>query len=213
MRAPDEKRPRASATRLRYREMFEVVTRDPDFLVDMFLCAMADTGNPYYAWQALSVCLKHKKEIPDWLAAYLEQCIERMESDRARKAGDLREVLPWVLDFSKKSGPGNMLDPDHDPDAKPLIALKFAIKLEEGEGLSTALTSACEEVLGQERAEKIADKTLKSWLVKVFDLKKWPARATAAEWKLIAQEHYVAERALLEKRFRRIRKQSRETPF
>jgi hypothetical protein len=102
-----------------------------------------------------------------------------------------------------------MLDPDHDPDAKPLIALKFAIKLEEGERLSTALTSACEEVLGQERAEK----TLKSWLVKVFDLKKWPARATAAEWKLIAQEHYVAERALLEKRFRRIRKQSRETPF
>jgi hypothetical protein len=65
--------------------MFEVVTRDPDFLVDMFLHAMADTGNPYYAWQALSVCLKHKKEIPDWLAAYLEQCIERMEADRARR--------------------------------------------------------------------------------------------------------------------------------
>ena len=121
MRAPDEKRPRASATRLRYREMFEVVTRDPDFLVDMFLCAMADTGNPYYAWQALSVCLKHKKEIPDWLAAYLEQCIERMESDRARKAGDLREVLPWALDFSKRAGPGSKRRSNNPSEERPDI--------------------------------------------------------------------------------------------
>jgi hypothetical protein len=205
MRAPDEKRPRASATRLRHSEMFAVVTRDPDFLLDMFFQAIADTGNPYYAWQALSVCLKHKKEIPDWLAAYLEQCIERMASNRARKAGDLREVLPWVLGFSKKAGPGNMLDPDHDPEDKLLFAIKFAIKIELGEKLSTALTNACEEVLGQERAEKIAEKTLKSWLVKVFSLKKWPARATADDWKRIAREHYGAEFALIEERFRRIR--------
>jgi hypothetical protein len=138
MRASDEKRPRAAATRLCHSEMFEVVRRDPDFQLDVLVHSIADTGNPYYAWQALSVCLEHKKEFPDWLAAYLEQCIERMKSDRARKACDLREVLPWVLGFSKKAGPGNMLDPDRDPIVKPLFALKFAIKLEKEERLFTA---------------------------------------------------------------------------
>jgi hypothetical protein len=135
MRAPDGKGPNP------LHEMFEVVRHDPDFRVDMFLHALADTGNPYYAWQALGVCLKHKKEIgtkryelhvPEWLAAYLQQCIERMGSDRARKASDLREVLPWVFDFAKKAGPGNLLDPDHDPDDKLLFAIKFAIKIEQG---------------------------------------------------------------------------------
>lgn len=91
--------------------MFEVVRHDPDFRLDMFLCAFADTSNPYYAWQALGVCLMHKREIPDWLAAYPEQCVERMGSDLARQASDLARVLPWVFDFSKKSGPGNLLDP------------------------------------------------------------------------------------------------------
>jgi hypothetical protein len=203
MRAPDEKRPRAS----RYREMAEAVKRDPDFRIDMFLHALAASGNPYYAWQALGVCIEHKKEIPEWLAAYLAQCIERIGSDRARQTSDLREVLPWVFDFTKKkAGPGNLLDPDYDPDDKQLLAINFAINLEEGEKLSTALEKAAEEVLGQERAEKIADKTLKSWICKVFDLKEWPAGATADDWKRIAHEHYEANWALIEERFRRIRK-------
>jgi hypothetical protein len=208
MRAPDEKRRGASVSR--YCEMFEVVRHDPDFRLDMFLHAFADSGNPYYAFQALGVCLKHKKEIPEWLAAYLEQCIERMGSDRAQKASDLRENLRWVFDFSKKVGPGNLLDPDHDPDNKQLFALKFAIELEQGERLSAAMEHACEEVLGQERAEKIADKTLKNWLVKEFGLEKWPPRATADEWKRIAREHFGtsfdAMYRLIEERFRRIRK-------
>jgi hypothetical protein len=216
VRDPDEKRPRASANR--YGEMFEAVRRDPDFRLRMFLHALATSGNPYYAWQALGVCLEHKKEIPELLAGYLAQCIERMGSDRARQANDLREVLPWVFDFSKKAGPGNLLDPDRpDPDDKELFALKFATKIEQGEKLSTALMSACEEVLGQERAEKIAEKTLKSWLVKVFDLKKWPSRATADDWKRITRQHFVIgeakKEALIEEHFRRIRKQSRDTPF
>jgi hypothetical protein len=166
MRAPDERRPRASAAHLRHRDvrlrkMFEVVRRDPDFKLDMLLHSLemslcASAYNPYYMWQALDVCLKHKKEFPDWLAAYLAQCIERMQSDRAKKTTDLREVLPWVFDFSKKSGPGNLLNPDCDPDFgdKFSFALEFAIKIREGEKPSKALMSARDEVLDQERAEK-----------------------------------------------------------
>jgi hypothetical protein len=202
MRAPDGKGPNP------LHEMFEVARHDPDFRVDMFLHALADTGNPYYAWQALGVCLKHKKEIPEWLAAYLEQCIERMGSDRAKQTKDLSDVLPWVFGFVKeKPGPGNLLDPDRrDPDDKLMFALTFVIRIEQGEKVSTAMMSACEDVLGQERAEEIAEKTLKSWLVKVFELKDWPAHATADEWKRIAREHYGAVWALIEERFLRIRK-------
>lgn len=42
--------------------MFEIVRRDPDFALDMFVCALADSANPYYAWQALGVCLKHQAD-------------------------------------------------------------------------------------------------------------------------------------------------------
>jgi hypothetical protein len=68
------------------------------------------------------------------------------------------------------------------------------------------MMSAAEEVLGRDRAEEIADQTLKRWLVKVFDLKTWPAHATADEWKRIAREHYGAFLALIEERFLGIRK-------
>jgi hypothetical protein len=203
MRPPDERRPLG--------EKYEIVRRDPDFRLDMFHSEFADTSNPYYAWQALGVCLKYKREIPDWLAAYLAQCIGRMGSDRAKTTRDLREALPWVLGFSKmKSGPGNLLDPDRDPYDKPLLALKFAIKIEQGEKPSTALINACDQHLDQARAEKIDEKTLRSWLVKAFDLKKWPR--TNAEWKPIVRKHYFVLKTLIEERSHQIRKQSRETP-
>jgi hypothetical protein len=220
MHAPDERRPRASAAHLRHMKMsaahlrhtkmFEVVTRDPDFRLDTFLCAFADTANPYYMWQALDVCLKHKREIPGWLTAYLAECIDRMESDRAKKASDLARVLPWVFGFSKKSGPGNLLDPDRDPDRsdKLSFALHFAIKIEQGERPSAALMSPCDEVLDQERAEKITEKTLKSWLIKHFRLKKWPR--TNSEWNEIAREHFCPVVTFIEERHRQIRKRSRE---
>jgi hypothetical protein len=134
-----------------------------------------------------------------------------MGSGRAKTTGDLRKILPWVLGFSKKkAGPGNMLDPDHDPYDKPLFALKFAIMIELEEKPLTALRNACNLHLDQKRADKIDDKTLKSWIVKAFNLKKWPVRN--AEWKLIVRKHFSDLKTLLEERSRQIRKQSRETP-
>jgi hypothetical protein len=195
MRPPD-KRPLG--------EKYEIVRGDPDFRLDMFRSEFAGTSNPYYAWQALGICLKHKKQIPDWLTAYLAQCIVRMGSGRTKTTRDLRKVLPWVLGFSKKkSGPGNLLDPDRDPYDKPLLALKFAIKILQEEKPSTALRNACDEHLDQECAEEIDEKTLKSWLVKAFDLKKWPR--TNAEWQPIVRKHYFALKTLLEERSRQIR--------
>jgi hypothetical protein len=196
MRPPDERRPPLG-------EMSEIVRRDPDFRIDMFHSQFAYTSNPYYAWQALGVCLKYQKKIPGWLVAYLAQCIGRMESDQAKTIGDLHKALPWVFGFSKKPGPGNLLNPDCDPYDKALFALKFAIKIEQGEKPSTALRNACNEHFDQERADKIDEKTLKGWLVKAFDLEKWPPHA--AEWKLIVRKHYAALKTFLEERHHQIR--------
>jgi hypothetical protein len=196
MRPTDERRSRLG-------EMLEIVQRDPDFRLDKFHSLFANSGNPYFAWQALGVCLKYQKKIPGWLVAYLAQCIERMGSGRARKASDLREVLPWVFDFSKKTGPGNLLNPDCEPYDKALFALKFAIMILWGEKPLTALRTVCNAHFDQKRADKIDEKTLKGWLVKAFGLEKWPRHA--AEWQLIVRKHYAALKTLCEERFPQIR--------
>jgi hypothetical protein len=115
----------------------EIVSNDPDFTIEGARGVFADTANPYFAWWALDVCLEHKKEIPDWLATYLMRCAERIKSDDAKKGG-LREVLPWVFGFSKKVGPGNSLDPYRDSPDRMRLAIKFAIKIEQGEKPSAA---------------------------------------------------------------------------
>jgi hypothetical protein len=168
----------------------EIVKDDPDFIIEGARAEFADTTNPYYAWLAVEVCVKHKKEIPDWLRDYLLRCAERMQSDASKRRG-LREVLPWVFGFSKKAGPGNLLDPQRDGVDRMLLAIKFAIKIELGEKPSAALASACNETFDQMRADKIKDKTLRSWLRAEFGgLKKFPR--TNAEWRSIARNHYIS---------------------
>jgi hypothetical protein len=169
-------------------EMMEVVRRNPDFWVEGARIELRDTGNPYYAWMAVQVCIEHKKEFPDWLVRYLELCAERMLSDKAREGGDLRKVLPWILGFPQhKRGPGNMLDPEGRFDMM-MFALKFAIRLERGEEPNEAASNAYNEVFDNSADGKTEEKTLRRWLLKEFDLKKWPT--SADEWKNVTREHY-----------------------
>jgi hypothetical protein len=182
-------------------EARRIVAADPDFHIEGARKVFADTPNPYFAWLAIEVCVKHGKEIPDWLRRYLLQCAERMQSDAAKKHG-LREVLPWVFDFSKKPGPGNLLDPYPDSDERMMLAIKFAIKIQQGMKPAAALTSARNETFDQGRADKIKDQTLRSWLRAEFDLKKWPR--TNAEWRSIAREHYMGLDAFFLNRARQI---------
>ncbi|HWX58783.1 hypothetical protein [Bradyrhizobium sp.] len=150
----------------------------------------AETRNPFYAWQALGICLKYQKKIPGWLVAYLVQCIVRMQSDRAKRSGDLLKALPWVFGFPKKKpGPGNLLNPNRKPYDKALFAYQFAKRIDQGEKPLAALRNTCNEHFGQKRAD-IDEKTLKGWLVKAFDLEKWPRHA--AEWKPIVHKHFDA---------------------
>jgi hypothetical protein len=191
--------------------MFEAARNDPAFMERGWLTSFADTGNPYYAWMAIENCIKHKKEFPDLVISYLEQCVERMKSDKAKESADLRKVLPWIFGFPHvldptqgKRGPGNLLDPDREqvPD-RMLFALRFATRLEKGEDPPTAICNAYNDTFDEQAADA-DEKTLRRWLLKEFDLKKWPSNTE--EWKKICREHYYSFFALLEGT------KSRETP-
>src|SRR6478735_10412316 len=181
-------------------DAFEVWKDDP-LELNVYFDALIASGNSYYAWLAIEVCVKHEKEFPNWLRLYLLQCAERIQSDNAKK-GDLRKLLPWVFGFAKKSGPGNLLDPDKDVAGaaeRMGFAFRFATKLVQGEKPSAALVNACNEMFDQGRADKITEKTLRSWIVKEFGLERWPH--TTAEWdsvKSIARERVSRYQSFVE---------------
>src|SRR5262249_50095624 len=148
----------------------------------------------HYAWQAIRHCIAEKKDFPEWLIGYLAMCAMRMDSPEARESRDLRKILPWVFGFpslfgadKRKRGPGNLLDPNAGGSPNMRFPLRFALRLELGEGPPAAMRNACNDIFDDETASA-DDKTLRRWLMKDFGLKIWPR--SEAEWKEITQRHY-----------------------
>jgi hypothetical protein len=194
------------------------VLREPDFGIDIWLHAVAQTGNPYYAWKAIQVCITHKKEFPNWLTVYLAQCAQRMMSDKAKETGDLRANLPWIFGFpnlldptQRKHGPGNLLNPDHAPgwEDKQIFAVTFFGRLVNGEDPLMAMHNACNDVFHGENANA-DEKTLRRWLLKEFHLKEWPS--SADHWKAVAREHYRSIFSLLGIDSEKVSRDSAVTP-
>jgi hypothetical protein len=190
------------------RAMYEVLQRDPDFWLRGAVSELQRSGNPYYVWMAIGVCIKHNKLFPEWILAYLGDCADRILSDQAREARDLRKVLPWALGFpslfnhaQRKSGPGNLLNPE-GPD-RSMFALRFAIRLEEGEKPLDALRNAYNDAF--ETNDNADEKTLKHWLCKEYNLTKWTS--SADNWKAICRQHHTSYWNFLEENWEK----SRET--
>jgi len=160
----------------------------PDGQLESSAFWLKKTNNPTYAWRAIAICTTYKKEFPEWVVAYLAECAERMDSQRAKKSNDLRKNLPWILAFPKKHGPGNLLNPEHGHD--PLFVLKFVARVLQGEPPIDAMRDACNDVFDEQTAA-VDDKTLRRWLLKMFDLKE-PGPANPAEWKRIARRYLAA---------------------
>jgi hypothetical protein len=150
--------------------------------------------------------MKAKKPFPDWVAAYLAECANRMLSDIAKKTRDLRKVLPWILGFPRKRGPGNPLDINRDRH-KSVFARQFALQLDKGDDPSAARTNAC-NVIFEGKDANVDDRTLQRWLLEVFDLKKAPSNAEA--WKKITNEYYDPLLRAVQDLMQRIK--SRDTP-
>jgi hypothetical protein len=156
------------------KELFELYEHER-FFPEMLKSARAyfeRSGNPYYTWYAIDLCATHKEPLPNWLMQYLTQCSRRMLSGKARETDDLREVLPWVLGFPKKRGPGKPLDPDPALE-KTLFAVAFMDGILQGKDPVTARRNACGVLDG--RAADMDDKTLQRWLLEAFNLKRAPA--------------------------------------
>jgi hypothetical protein len=117
--------------------------------------------------------------------AYLAECAERMLSGKAKAAGDLGRVLPWVLGFSTRRGPGRKLEPDRDRERRYEFALTFALRLVDGDSPPLARQNACTAVFG---ATDVDDRTLQRWLLKEFGLKRQPP--TIEEWKKAAKARF-----------------------
>jgi hypothetical protein len=64
------------------RDVFERWKHDPLGL-NVYFREFIVSDNPYYAWLAIEVCVKHEKEFPSWLRGYLLQL--RNESNRAMR--------------------------------------------------------------------------------------------------------------------------------
>jgi hypothetical protein len=189
-------------------ELWEAVL-DHDFGLELYRIRFEQTGNPYYVWRAISVCVENKKAFPAWALTYLLGCAGRATSEKAKQASDLRKILPWIFGFTKdgKLGPGKLLDPENDPDDKKMrLGLSFSRRVLSGESPPDARANACNEVFG-ENAD-IDDKTLQKWILNELDLRKSPT--TAEEWKNVCRKPYLGLMKLVSDH--RKRKESRETP-
>jgi len=184
---------------LKFFDEFMALTSDPDFLLDGYIGCWEETKNPYYAWSAINICTKHNKPLPTWVVDYLAECAERMLSEKARQSNDLRKLLPSVLGFPAKRGPGRPLDPDRDQDDKSIFAIRFAIEIEKGKKPSIARREAT-KYLPESRVDKIDDKTLQRWLREIFDLANTPRSIT--EWKSVMRVYYGSFYNLIMAQFR-----------
>jgi len=182
-----------------FRDKVIRLLRDPDFMLDAAFSRWGKTKNPYYTWDAINICARHKKQLPAWVMDCLGACAERMMSDKAQQSNDLRKILSWVLAFPIKRGPGKLLNPDYDPDDKMIFAIRFAIEIEKGKKPSIARREAT-KYLPESRVDKIDDKTLQRWLIQVFDLANTPRSIT--EWKSVMRAQFGSFYNLIMAQFR-----------
>jgi len=175
----------------------QTVAPDVDRYLDL-LQKLATARGPYFAFEAIRLCKKHKKPFPAWITDYLGECADRMLSDKARRASDVRKTLLWIFGFPKKKpGPGGLFDQDYGllkEMLRPLFALIFAVQLYQGEkDLVKARRNAgdgVDEVYGLISGKTIDDRTLQRILLEQFQLKHLPL--TAEEWMPVLDRHLLA---------------------
>jgi hypothetical protein len=175
--------------------------RKPDAILPYLRSDWEGTKNPYFVWEAIDICNTRQWELPDWVRAYLVSCARRMMSEDAVQASDLRKILPEVLGFPRKRGPGNLLKPDGDVGKYFSAAVMFAVEIEKGAEPSAALRTAS-EYLDKEVADKIDDKTLRGHIRKLFGVKNAPR--TNADWQREIGAWYATSFGQIRKEYREL---------
>jgi hypothetical protein len=139
--------------------------------------AFGETGNPYYLWQAIGICIEDGLEFPNLVRDYLAIVAENMMSPWAKREHDLRKVLPYILGFDMKRG-RHLLDPEPVTDDRGLLAMRFATQIQRGTEPKAALANV-REAADCSLADK-DDRTLLSYIKKHFDITDTPR--TREQW-------------------------------
>src|SRR6266446_3891554 len=100
---------------------YQALLNNPTFMLQTYTSRWEETANPVYAWKAIKKCTEHNLPLPAWVSAYFVAVADRMLSEEASQSPDLRQVLPSILGFRMKRGPGRPLDPDADGPDKMLF--------------------------------------------------------------------------------------------
>jgi hypothetical protein len=146
----------------------------------------AAIGGPYFAWWAIRICIKHKRQFPDWITDYLGECADRMLSDDAKRISDARKTLLWIFGFPKnRPGPGGLFKPGIEV-LKDQFAVNFALRLHGGEDDPVKARGDA----GDEFLPGTEDRTLQRYLLEVFQLKKMPS--TYDQWMAVFDRHLMA---------------------
>jgi hypothetical protein len=143
----------------------------------------SETRHPVDYWRAIKGCVKHQREFPPSVIAYLGRCADRMLSEEAERPRDVRKTLLWIMEFPKKGmGPGSPLDRSDDAFLtvqKRWFAFNFVERLgrfDRGDKLGEARKNAGYDVFGKNKKDKI----LRQYLREEFGVSELPS--TMEEW-------------------------------
>jgi hypothetical protein len=156
---------------------------NPEFQVQMYLSGWENSANPVYLWKVIAVCTKHDRPVPKAVMRYLGQVAQRMDEMKEEK--DLRKVLPGIVGFSMRRGPGRPLDLDDNCDPHVVfLPILFWSELERGRRVKEALRNAATNEAVPQRFADAEDPTLKRWIASVIQLD-GPLPRTEAEWRAV----------------------------
>lgn len=189
-----------SSEAIAFRHRAMRVLSDPHVKLATMYDGYRMSQNPYFAWRSIEICAESNVECPEWVTEYIVECARRMMAAGKQRSADVRKVLPGVLGFRSRRGPGNPLNPNANSD-QIRLALKFAYLIHKGLKPSAAARDAC-AILKAPRADAIDEKTVRRWLCDYFEVARF-AR-TNAEWKAITGDHCRSVVTLWEELFREI---------
>jgi len=72
---------------------------DPDAKIAECVFGFEETGNPFYAWLALEICILDKRQFPAQILDYLRQCAERMRSSGSERPRGFARSSPRGFGF------------------------------------------------------------------------------------------------------------------
>jgi hypothetical protein len=159
---------RPNPSSIAFVEWLQEYCKTPEVVLGYTSAEWEQSHNPYFAWKAIQYCTQRKIDFPDWVRDYLAECAQRMVSPSAAEASDVRKVLPRIMGFASKRGPGTPLRPEGKEDQYFDAALCFAREIAKGASPTVAIQTAF-ETLAPEVADKMDHRTLRSHIKKFFE--------------------------------------------